>query len=463
MACAGCHRKLGNRFFKLDSRYFHHDCFVCKTCGVSLKGGYFESGENVYCQTHIAEVSRATVSGRTAGYEPDESTETKKCSVCRGFLRTDPYVVVEQELVHTKCYKCTACGKSLSKQPYFYHGPGIYLCEKDNVWAKGQDDREWMCATCHKVLDDSVIICRGKKYHTGCMKCSTKGCKESGKYVLLDDTYCETHKPEGAEISSRIDRKSTVSSRRPDDEDVPLAARPSRPVARADLLKVTPRLHKDTTVSESRDAGKPTHPFATRDERPAGSIALPPPSSRESVASSVLPPPASSRETIASRPSEAPARKPVVAKKQPEPEPEPEPARDPKDDEDSENEGADDEPEAEKPAKKEKEEPKEDPRQLFEDEPEEEEQEEEDTKRGTPAAARKQVNAAKEAKAKLKDKLGDDAPKYKPSYKVTVNPDGSKKTELDLLEAHSKKAAEKEKRTKEKVEQEKEADRQKKT
>jgi len=277
MACAGCGKQLGSRFFKLDSRYFHHDCFVCATCGAPLSSGYFEQGGEIYCQSHIPHtmgtVPRPTVGDKPSGYldTDSESVEKKTCSVCYGLLKTDAYLAVESEVVHKRCWNCTACSKPFGKNPYFYHGPGVYLCEKDHVWATGQDDSDWLCNTCKKPAHDSVIMVRGKKYHPQCIKCSTKGCTEPAKYLELDNNYCQTHMPSGAEITHRIDRKSTVSTPRGGgDDDLDGGSSPgrvSRPIAKRDIVKFNPRgpreqVEYDTTKKEYK---QPSNPFASRD------------------------------------------------------------------------------------------------------------------------------------------------------------------------------------------------------
>jgi len=98
---------------------------------------------------------------------------------------------------------------------------------------------------------------------------------------------------------------------------------------------------------------------------------------------------------------------------------------------------------------------KEDPTKLFV-----EDDDEKDAKRGTPAAARKQRDALLDAKERLKDRLKDEPmPKGKKTYTVTVNPDGSAKTEQDLLEQKQREDAEKERRAKKKQEKDQEEQR----
>jgi len=471
MACAGCGNKLGDRFFKLDSRYFHHDCFVCKTCGVTLSSGYYEQNGEIYCQAHIPHTygtaPRATVGGKGSAYlDPDESTESRKCQVCYGYIKTDPYVVVEEEVVHKKCFMCTGCGKPFGKNPYFYHGPGIYLCEKDNTWAKGQDDRDWTCWTCKKSIKDSVMIVRGNKFHPECVKCSFKGCKEPGKFISLDDNYCATHMPEGSDVSTRIDRKSTVSAPRDDSESSP--GRVSRAFAKMDVaVKIAPRQPKmEYSQEPKREVPKPINPFASRD----GVI----PQMEE-----LAPIP----KYVSTRPQAFQGSRKAGAPRQAERSDEPEPEREPElpakrsqkggggrgggggggDDEDSDNDTTNDDPEAptrvskknveklkkQNEEKKKIEKPKEDTSKLFVEDDDEEEKEAQ--KRGTPAAARKQIRELEDAKEKLKARMKDEPKaKGKPTYTIPANPDGTPKDAQDLLEARQKEAAKKARRMKEK-------------
>jgi len=77
---------------------------------------------------------------------------------------------------------------------------------------------------------------------------------------------------------------------------------------------------------------------------------------------------------------------------------------------------------------------------------------EKEAKRGTPAAARKQKDVLLDAKDKLKARLKDDPkPKGKKEYTVTVNPDGSQKTEQDILAQKQKEAEDRERRGKKKA------------
>jgi len=309
------------------------------------------------------------------------------------------------------------------------------------------------------------MMVRGKKYHPECVKCSTKGCKDTAKYIALDDNYCQAHMPVGAELSHRIDRKPTVSTPRSggggdDGGDVDSSpGRMSRPIAKRDIVKFNPRgpreqVEYDTTKKEYK---QPSNPFASRD----GKIgALP----------EVTPLPYTSTRPAA---FQVPQRKIVSPKTQSQQESSSnDTSTDDSQQQQEDNDSSQSTPSKKKIQKKAKQttiddEPtpigrvqavpsvsddnrpkiKEDPTKLFV-----EDDDEKDAKRGTPAAARKQRDALLDAKERLKDRLKDEPmPKGKKTYTVTVNPDGSAKTEQDLLEQKQREAAEKERRAKKKT------------
>nr|XP_046916699.1 PDZ and LIM domain protein Zasp-like isoform X3 [Dermatophagoides farinae] len=64
--CAHCERLIVGVFVRINNKSLHADCFVCATCGTSLKNvGYFNINDKLYCDIHARQMR--AVLGETGG------------------------------------------------------------------------------------------------------------------------------------------------------------------------------------------------------------------------------------------------------------------------------------------------------------------------------------------------------------------------------------------------------------
>ncbi|XP_075677928.1 Z band alternatively spliced PDZ-motif protein 52 isoform X2 [Dermatophagoides pteronyssinus] len=78
--CAHCERLIVGVFVRINNKSLHADCFVCATCGTSLKNiGYFNINDKLYCDIH-AQQMRAVL-GETGGQGFPSAPEVKPAPI----------------------------------------------------------------------------------------------------------------------------------------------------------------------------------------------------------------------------------------------------------------------------------------------------------------------------------------------------------------------------------------------
>jgi len=125
---------------------FHQECFECHVCGNRLDTELFYQFEGkFFC-------------------EKDKKECLNRCQVCDDYI-TEGSVDAEGFSFHPACFTCKQCGLILTGE--FYVGPaGNFICPEDYKNLKGS------CCHCGKLLGESTLTALGKKYHTGCFRCS---------------------------------------------------------------------------------------------------------------------------------------------------------------------------------------------------------------------------------------------------------------------------------------------------
>ncbi|XP_060044517.1 actin-binding LIM protein 2 isoform X3 [Erinaceus europaeus] len=178
--CHTCGDPCHGEVLRVQSRYFHVHCFVCKACGCSLAaGGFFVRGGEHVCARDYRRLYGARCLGCGSAIEGEVVSALGRtfhpgcfvCAVCRlPFPPGDRVTFNGKECV---CQKCTlpmaATGGSLS--------PGL-----------------WSCGGCGlEIQSGQSLVALGEHWHLGCFKCSACGQPLSAEFISRDGLpYCET-------------------------------------------------------------------------------------------------------------------------------------------------------------------------------------------------------------------------------------------------------------------------------
>lgn len=129
IACKKCRKpvKQSNVVLVDDKDLYHSTCFVCSECSAEFVEFYWETGDKPYCFPHYAAL--------TGLY----------CARCKQAIEDAKVIKALKQKWHKKCFKCTTCGKRLSKK-HFYGHENLPYCKQDYYRAQNL-----LCARCDKV------------------------------------------------------------------------------------------------------------------------------------------------------------------------------------------------------------------------------------------------------------------------------------------------------------------------
>ncbi|KAI4542694.1 hypothetical protein MG293_006820 [Ovis ammon polii] len=178
--CHTCGNVCRGEVLRVQSKYFHIQCFICKACGCDLaEGGFFvRQGEYICTQDyqrlygtrcfscdHFIEGEVVSALGKT--YHPDCFV----CAVCRSpFPPGDRVTFNGKDCV---CQKCSLPQSAGSSEP---------LCQG-----------LWSCGGCGaEIKNGQSLVALDKHWHLGCFKCRTCGKQLNAEYISKDGLpYCE--------------------------------------------------------------------------------------------------------------------------------------------------------------------------------------------------------------------------------------------------------------------------------
>jgi len=113
--CTRCNKAVIEKVIKFDGTAWHPDCFACSGCSKSLEG---------------QEIT--TVDGAPMCKDCYVNRFSDKCHNCNKNIEPgQAFMELEEGKLHATCFKCAACGKSLSGQPCIKNGSS-YLCSMCN-------------------------------------------------------------------------------------------------------------------------------------------------------------------------------------------------------------------------------------------------------------------------------------------------------------------------------------------
>uniref|UniRef100_A0A2K6AJR8 Actin binding LIM protein family member 2 n=1 Tax=Mandrillus leucophaeus TaxID=9568 RepID=A0A2K6AJR8_MANLE len=206
--CNTCGNVCKGEVLRVQDKYFHIKCFVCKACGCDLaEGGFFvRQGEYICtldyqrlygtrCFSCDQFIEGEVVSALGKTYHPDcfvcavcrlpfppgdrvtfngKECMCQKCSLpvsvgsscggCGTEIKNGQALVALDKHWHLGCFKCKSCGKLLNAE--YISKDGLPYCEADYHAKFGI-----RCDRCEKYITGRVLEAGEKHYHPSCALC----------------------------------------------------------------------------------------------------------------------------------------------------------------------------------------------------------------------------------------------------------------------------------------------------
>ncbi|XP_031197648.1 actin-binding LIM protein 2 isoform X14 [Mastomys coucha] len=178
--CNTCGNVCKGEVLRVQNKYFHIRCFVCKACGCDLaEGGFFvRQGEHICtrdyqrlygtrCFSCDRFIEGEVVSALGKTYHPDCFV----CAVCRlPFPPGDRVTFNGKECMCQKCSPPTSLGNSA------HAAQGLRSCGGCGL----------------EIKNGQALVALDKHWHLGCFKCKTCGKLLNAEYISKDGLpYCE--------------------------------------------------------------------------------------------------------------------------------------------------------------------------------------------------------------------------------------------------------------------------------
>ncbi|KAB0343921.1 hypothetical protein FD754_020847, partial [Muntiacus muntjak] len=178
--CNTCGNVCRGEVLRVQNKYFHIQCFICKACGCDLaEGGFFVRQGEYIC---------------TQDYQRLYGT---RCFSCDRFIEGE-VVSALGKTYHPDCFVCAVCrpptnrGGQRGHQSSCRHGtlPPRDPPSGDSPSAKGP------CPSCGgcgaEIKNGQSLVALDKHWHLGCFKCKTCGKQLNAEYISKDGLpYCE--------------------------------------------------------------------------------------------------------------------------------------------------------------------------------------------------------------------------------------------------------------------------------
>nr|XP_013012963.1 actin-binding LIM protein 2 isoform X18 [Cavia porcellus] len=215
--CNTCGNVCKGEVLRVQNKYFHIKCFICRACGCDLaEGGFFvRQGEHIctrdyqrlygtrccsceqliegevvsalgktyhpacfvcaVCRLPFPPGDRVTFNGKEcvcqkcslpmqAGSSPHGPLGLRSCGGCGLEIKNGQALVALEKHWHLGCFKCETCGKQLSAE--YISKEGLPYCEADYHAKFGI-----RCSSCEKFITGRVLEAGDKHYHPSCALC----------------------------------------------------------------------------------------------------------------------------------------------------------------------------------------------------------------------------------------------------------------------------------------------------
>ncbi|CAI5659163.1 unnamed protein product [Oreochromis niloticus] len=178
ICCFRCGESCRGEVLRVQSSYFHINCFTCKVCGCDLaQSGFFMRNGDYLCPLDFQRLHGTA------------------CNSCGEFVEGE-VVTVLGKTYHAACFVCTIC-----KQP-FPAGNCVTFIGKDCLCqhcmepvspSPNATSYSSNCTGCGRdIKNGQALLALGGQWHLGCFKCKTCRKVLSGEYISKDGVpYCE--------------------------------------------------------------------------------------------------------------------------------------------------------------------------------------------------------------------------------------------------------------------------------
>nr|XP_012638913.1 actin-binding LIM protein 2 isoform X19 [Microcebus murinus] len=156
--CFSCDQFIEGEVVSALGKTYHPDCFVCAVCRLPFPPGdrVTFNGKECMCQ----KCSLPTSLGSTAHL----SQGLRSCGGCGTEIKNGQALVALDKHWHLGCFKCKSCGKLLNAE--YISKDGLPYCEADYHAKFGI-----RCDGCEKYITGRVLEAGEKHYHPSCALC----------------------------------------------------------------------------------------------------------------------------------------------------------------------------------------------------------------------------------------------------------------------------------------------------
>ncbi|XP_039607353.1 actin-binding LIM protein 2 isoform X14 [Polypterus senegalus] len=178
--CHNCGNACRGEVLRVQNKYFHIKCFVCKVCGCDLgQGGFFVRQGEYIC---------------TLDYQRLYGT---RCFSCEEFIEGE-VVSALGKTYHPQCFVCAVCRQPFPPGDRVTFNGKECICQKCTppVPPGGPVPLQAVrnCCGCGKEFqNEQSLLALDKHWHLGCFKCRVCNKVLNAEYISKDGIpYCET-------------------------------------------------------------------------------------------------------------------------------------------------------------------------------------------------------------------------------------------------------------------------------
>ncbi|XP_060544985.1 actin-binding LIM protein 2 isoform X6 [Pantherophis guttatus] len=174
--CHNCGSPCKGEVLRVQKKYFHIKCFVCKACGCDLaQGGFFVRQGDYVC---------------TSDYQRLYGT---RCFSCDEFIEGE-VVSALGKTYHPNCFVCVLCRQPFPPGDRVTFNGKECVCQKCSLPPAGASFPVLRnCGNCgSEIKNGQSLVALDKHWHLTCFKCKICGKLLTGEYISKDGVpYCE--------------------------------------------------------------------------------------------------------------------------------------------------------------------------------------------------------------------------------------------------------------------------------
>ncbi|XP_073094117.1 actin-binding LIM protein 2 isoform X18 [Manis javanica] len=179
--CDTCGNVCKGEVLRVQNKYFHIKCFICKACGCDLaEGGFFVRQGEYIC---------------TLDYQRLYGT---RCFSCDQFIEGE-VVSALGKTYHPNCFVCASCRVPFPPGDRVTFNGKECMCQKCSLpksvgGSACLTQGLWSCAGCGtEIKHGQSLLALDKHWHLGCFKCKACGKQLTAEYISRNGLpYCET-------------------------------------------------------------------------------------------------------------------------------------------------------------------------------------------------------------------------------------------------------------------------------